>query len=85
MTLQIYTPDHLDQFALRLMDVCCRLREMAQLARDQSLADVQLNDKKALQWLDELEKWSQKSAADLQIAAVRQRGARRASEAAGKR
>ena len=85
MTLQSYKADHLDQIALRLVDVCCRLRQMAQCARDESLTDVQLNDKKALQWLEELEKWSQKAAADVEIAVLRERGSRRASEAVARR
>ena len=80
MTLQSYDAGGLDQIALRLLDVSCRLRQMAQRARDESLTDVQLNDKKALQWLDELENWSQKAAADVEHAAIRQRGSRRATK-----
>ncbi len=60
---------------------CARWRS----ARDESLTDVQLNDKKALQWLEELEKWSQKAAADVEIAVLRERGSRRASEAVARR
>ncbi len=84
MTLQPYTPDRLDQLALRVFDVSSRLRGMALHARGDGVDEFQLHDKKALEWLAHLEEWAQKSEADLDLALVRHRGTRRAGEAAAK-
>jgi len=81
MTLEHYTPDRLDQLALRLLDVCSQVRDMAERAREQQLEPFPLHDKKALEWLVRLEEWAQKSAADFELALVRNRGARRAAGA----
>jgi hypothetical protein len=84
MTLQPYSPERLDRLTLRMLDVCSRLRGMAQHARSESVDEFQLHDKKALEWIDRLEEWSQKSEADLKVALMRERGARRAADAAAK-
>ena len=81
MTLQPYTPDRLDQLALRVLDVCSRLRSMALRVRGEAVEEFQLHDKKALEWLAHLEEWAQKSEADIELALLRQRGTRRAGEA----
>lgn len=85
MTLQPYTPDRLDQLVLRVLDVCGRLRGMAQRARDERVEEFPLHDKKALEWLAHLEEWAQKSEADIALASMRQRGTRRAGDAAVKK
>ncbi len=84
MTLQPYSPDQLDQLTLRMLDVCSRLRDMARHARGESVSEFQLHDKKALEWIDRLEEWSQKAEAALKVALMRERGARRAAAASTK-
>ena len=84
MTRQPYTPDRLDQLALRVLDVCSRLRSMALRVRGESVDEFLLHDKKALEWLAHLEEWAQKSEADIELALLRQRGTRRAGEAAAR-
>jgi hypothetical protein len=81
MTRQPYTPDRLDQLALRVLDVSSRLRNMALRVRGESVDEFLLHDKKALEWLAHLEEWAQKSEADIELALLRQRGTRRAGEA----
>jgi hypothetical protein len=81
MTRQPYTPDRLDQLALRVLDVCGRLRSMALRVRGESVDEFLLHDKKALEWLAHLEEWAQKSEADVELVLLRQRGTRRAGEA----
>ena len=84
MTLQPYTPDRLDELTLRIVDVASRLRRMAERARGQEVNEFHIHDKKALEWLERLEEWSQKSETDLDLALLRERGVRRAGEVAGK-
>jgi hypothetical protein len=84
MTRQSYSPDRLDQLALRVLDVSSRLRGMALRARNEPVDEFLLHDKKALEWLAHLEEWVQKSEADIELARLRQRGSRRAGEAASK-
>ena len=52
--------------------------------RGESIDEFQLHDKKALEWLAHLEEWVQKSEADIELALLRQRGTRRASDATGR-
>ncbi len=84
MTLDPYTPDRLDELALRVLDVCSQLRGMARRARDEQLAQFALHDKKALEWLARLEEWRHKSGADFELTLVRNRGVQRAVKAAKK-
>ena len=79
MTLDPYNADRLDALALRVLDLCSQLREMARRARAEELTEVPLHDKKALEWLSRLEEWSHKSAADFELALMKNRGARRAA------
>jgi hypothetical protein len=84
MTLEPYTPDRLDELALRVLDVCGQLRGMARRARDERLQEFALHDKKALEWLAHLEEWAHKSGADFELTLVRNRGTQRAIKAAKK-
>jgi hypothetical protein len=78
MTLEAYSPERLDELALRALDVCCRLRRMAQRSRREELGIVSLHDKKALEWLAKLEEWADKTEADLEVQVLRSRGQRKA-------
>jgi hypothetical protein len=62
MTLEAYDPDRLDLLALRLLDVCGRVRVLAGRCRDEELSSVTLHDRKALEWIDKLEDWLARSA-----------------------
>jgi hypothetical protein len=84
MTLDPYTPDRLDEVALRLLDVCSLLRSMARRARDEQLPEFALHDKKALEWLGNLEEWAHKSVTDFEHSLIRHRGTQRAIKAAKK-
>ncbi len=84
MTLDPYTPDRLDELALRLLDLAGQARGMARRARQEQLDQLPLHAKKALEWLTRLEEWAHKSGADFELALVRHRGAQRAASAARK-
>jgi len=79
MVLEPYTPDQLDQIALRVLDVCTQIRDIARRSREQRLEQIPLHDKKALEWLGKLEEWAAKSQRDFDLAQFKQRGARAAA------
>ena len=79
MVLEPYTPDQLDQIALRVLDVCTQIRDIARRSREQRLERIPLHDKKALEWLGKLEEWAAKSQRDFDLAQFKQRGARAAA------
>lgn len=61
MTIESYSPDKLDQCALRLLDIAADLREIARESRKKDINGVPLHDKKALLWIENLESWAKKS------------------------
>jgi hypothetical protein len=85
MTLEPYDPDRLDRLALRLLDLCGRVRGMARQSRDEELARLELHDRKALEFLDRFEEWLYKAEADLARAVMRNRGQRLARSTQGGR
>jgi hypothetical protein len=84
MTLQPYDPDKLDQLALRLFDQAAAMREMANLCREYQIRDLALHDKKANEWCENLERWTRKAMAELQMKAIDIRAAQRADAAAAR-
>ncbi|MBX3414421.1 MAG: hypothetical protein KF708_17165 [Pirellulales bacterium] len=78
MTLEVYDPEKLDQWALRVLDVAANLRHMANQCRENDLAGPVLHDKKASEWLAKLEQWSQQATAHVHLRAVQARAQRRA-------
>ena len=76
MTLQHYDPEHLDQFALRLLDLAAALRRMARRIREEQAEGFRLNDRKALDWFERLSIWVQKAESDLGTHVNKSRGAR---------
>lgn len=80
MTLEPYTPERLDELALRVFDLSGLLRKMSITMRTEAVASLVVHDRKALEWIAKLEAWSQKTEASLEVAARRARGARRAAE-----
>jgi hypothetical protein len=81
MTLQRYSPQKLDQFALRLLDLAGMMREMGNTAREHGIADLALHDKKAQEWCAKLEDWLHKAQADLDVRIRQARARRRALSA----
>jgi hypothetical protein len=65
MTLEPYTPDRLDALALRALDLCARVRNLALTSRSEHLPRVELHDRKALEWLEKLEQWAIVAEAEL--------------------
>lgn len=78
MTLHPYSPDKLDQLALRLFDQAAAMREMALFCREFQIADLALHDKKANEWCAHLERWTRKARAELQLRALDLRASQRA-------
>jgi hypothetical protein len=81
MTLKRYSSQDLDKLCLRTLDICSKIRALSREARDQEIAYVPLNDKKALEWLAALEGWLPKAEADLGVRIAKARGKRLAREA----
>ena len=86
MTLQLYDADQVDRLTLQVLDVACVLRKISQRIRDDVEVEFALHDKKAQEWISRLTDWARKSDAELEMAIMRRRGARRAMRAvAGER
>ncbi len=79
MTLEPYSPEKLDQFALELLDVAAILRTMANNSREHGITDLSLHDKKAQEWFSKLDHWAHKVQAEVQMQIVQARASRRAS------
>jgi hypothetical protein len=82
MTLQRYSPERLDQFALRLLDLAAMLRGMAGSSRENGIADLAVHDRKAEEWCAKLEDWLHKAQTHLEIR-IRQARAKRRAISAG--
>jgi hypothetical protein len=78
MTLKPYDAARWDELALRLVDVACEVRQLARACREAPNAAPAVHDKKALEWLVNLERWAGECRTRLEIAQLRQRGARQA-------
>ncbi len=78
MTLKPYDAARWDEFALRLVDVACEVRHLARACRAAPDAAPAVHDKKALEWLANLERWAGECRTRLEIAKLRQRGAQQA-------
>ncbi len=81
MTLEAYNPDRLDALALRLLDLCGRVRAMARDAREEDLDQLDLHDRKALEWLENFEGWLHRAEGELGRSLHRNRGRRAARQA----
>lgn len=78
MTLEPYTPQRIDQLALRVFDCAAALRAIATQARQEEVEPLDLHDKKALEYLARLEDWIHKAEGTLQVNVRRAQGKRRA-------
>jgi hypothetical protein len=81
MTLEAYDPDRLDKMSLRVLDLCCRLRQLAHKTREEQLGAVELHDRKALEWLEKLDDWMLRAEGEVTRAAHKGYGAQRARQA----
>lgn len=82
MTLKVYDPSKLDQFALRLLDLAAVVRQMSNRSREHGVENMPMHDKKALEWCAKLEQWAHKTRADLEIKILQERAGQRARSAA---
>lgn len=82
MTLALFTPEALDELALRLLDLASRARVMAQKSRENELDSVQLHAQKVQEWLGRLDEWSIDAEARLEGQIRKRQGARRAADIA---
>ena len=78
MTLQPYSPEKLDQFALQLLDLAAIMRQMANRGREHRISDLALHDKKAQEWCTKLEHWAHRIQAEMEMKIVQARAERRA-------
>jgi hypothetical protein len=85
MTLDLYDADRLDQTALRILDLAAVLRQMAVVLRAVPDLDFSMHDKKAAEWLANLERWAAESQAKLEVAQIKRRGALRAEAFSAKK
>ncbi len=78
MTLQPYTPDRLDEIALRMLDLAALFRQLSHGVREQEVQSLTLHDKKALDWCSKLESWGRKCQAEMEFKIHSAKAARRA-------
>jgi hypothetical protein len=80
MTRKQYDSPMLDQVALRLLDLAATVRQMALRAREFPVEGFALHDKKACEWVANLERWARKSVAELEMRILEARAGHRATE-----
>lgn len=68
MTINSYSSEQLDQFALRFFDLASQLRGIARQARQHNLLHIPIHDRKASQWCENLEIWARKTEITFRIA-----------------
>jgi hypothetical protein len=81
MTLIAFTPDKLDEVALRILDIATVLRKMSQSSRDYNITGFELHNQKIEEWLGHLENWALEADGKLATTINKQRGDRRALSA----
>jgi hypothetical protein len=65
MTREAYDTGRLDALALRLFDVAAQVRRLSLSAHSTGLEQVELHDRKALEWIEKLERWVVGAESDL--------------------
>ena len=78
MTLKPYDAQMLDDLALRLLDLAGLFRRMALRSRENRIEDLAIHDKKAREWIGNLERWARKSLADVEMRILEARASQRA-------
>ena len=67
MTLSQYTPEMFDHMALRLLDVAAVIRKMGEQVRENEIEQVEIHDKKLIEWCEKIESWTDKTASQLPV------------------
>lgn len=80
MTLKPYSAEELDQLALRMLDISHDLRQISVAKRAMPELDLAMHEKKALEWIGHLERWAADARTRLELATIRHRGKRAASQ-----
>ena len=80
MTLEPYNADRLDGLSLRLLDLCSRVRALAQTSRNEELESIDLHDRKALEWIGNFEVWLCSAEGAVNALVHKSQGARRARQ-----
>jgi hypothetical protein len=78
MTLIPYQSDQFDRLALRFLDLAAVFRQIAQRSREDGIEQVAVHDKKANEWLANLEFWAEEARQRFELAAMRNLGAKKA-------
>jgi hypothetical protein len=81
MTLEPYNSERLDQLSLRLLDLCARLRTMARRGHEERMPPLELHDRKALEWIDNLETWLDRAQTEFDLAVIKNKATRLAKKA----
>lgn len=77
MTLVVFSPESLDELALRMLDLAANVRSMSHTSREHDVAGFQLHGNKVHEWLSHLEDWAHDGAGRLSATLLKQQGARR--------
>lgn len=80
MTLIPYDSAKFDDLALRFLDLAATCRQIAKRSREIGIEQTQVHDKKASEWLEKLELWTEEARQRCEMAVVKAQGARRAKE-----
>jgi hypothetical protein len=80
MTLIPYDSARFDALALRFLDLASTCRQIANRGREHAIDQTPVHDKKANEWLEKLELWTEEARQRCEIAAMKSLGAKRAKE-----
>ncbi len=80
MTLEPYNAEKLDRLVLRLGDISAEMRRIGRVAAELPDVPLALHDRKALEWIGQLEQWAAECRARAELAALVQKGARNAQK-----
>jgi hypothetical protein len=78
MTLEPYNAEKLDRLVLRLIDISAEIRRIGRIAAESPAAPLALHDRKALEWVGQLEQWAAECRSRAELAALMQRGVKNA-------
>lgn len=73
MTLKSYPPAQLEDLAWRFFDLAATLRKMAKDCQSQGITGLDLHDKKPSEWLANLQDWTDRAQAELDVRLIRAR------------
>lgn len=74
MTLVPYDTDRLNGLSLRIFDIAASIRRMSLIQKDLEIREFNLHEKKALEWIENLEHWAQLAESKAEAMAAHRRG-----------